>query len=81
MRGVVSTLILALTVILPILVMIYLCAKFKDLTDKTSKQNFNTLLLQIDKESRLRIFHPIFFFLRRFITAIVLVNLADNVVA
>ena len=72
--------ILALTVVVPVVVMIYLCAKFEDLTKKGSKQNFNALLLRLDKTSRLKIFLPTFYFCRRFVTAAVLVFWADNVV-
>lgn len=40
----------------PWIVLVYLCAKFKTLTSKVGKKSFNTLLLKVDKESRLRIF-------------------------
>ena len=41
--------------------------------DKTGKESFNTLLLKVDKEDRYRIFLPAFYFLRRFVTALLLV--------
>ena len=72
--------VLALTVIVPVVVMIYLCAKFDDLTDKDKKRSFNTLLLRIDKTSRLKVFMPTFYFFRRFFTAAVLVFWANQVV-
>ena len=72
--------VLALTVIVPVVVMIYLCAKFDELSDKDKKRSFNTLLLRIDKTSRLKVFMPTFYFCRRFFTAAVLIFWADEVV-
>ena len=68
-----SIMILAVTACVPILVLIYLCAKFDSLRDKEGKAKFNTLLLKVDKENRWRIFFPCFFFIRRFVTALLLV--------
>ena len=66
--------------IVPVVVMIYLCARFKELSDKKSRESFDTLLHRVDKSSRLRVFMPTFFFFRRFFTAVVLVFKADHVV-
>ena len=43
------------------------------MTDKQHKQNFNSLLLKVDKSGRQRIAMPAYFFFRRFMTAVVLV--------
>ena len=64
----------------PLVAMIYLCAKVKDLKDKQNKQSFNTLLLKVDKERYMSILLPIFFFLRRLMTAMILVLGAELVV-
>mmetsp|Transcript_3910 Transcript_3910/g.4624 ORF Transcript_3910/g.4624 Transcript_3910/m.4624 type:complete len:328 (-) Transcript_3910:861-1844(-) len=66
-------LILSVSVFIPFMVMIYLCARFDSLKDKAGKEQFNTLLLKLDKEDRWRIFLPSFFFFRRFATGCVLV--------
>lgn len=66
-------LILVITSIIPLFITIFLCTKFDSLKEKQGKENFNTLLLKVDKEDRMRIFLPAFFFFRRFATALVLV--------
>ena len=79
-KVILATLILALVVMFPLVAMIYLCAKFKDLRDKQIKQSFNTLVLKVDKERYMAILLPIFFFLRRLATAMILLLGADFVV-
>ena len=71
--GIVALLVITFTIFIPLSVLFYLCSKFNQLQDKEQKQNFNTLLLKVDKEDRWRIFLPCFFFFRRFMTAIILV--------
>jgi len=75
---IIATLVLAVCVIVPVIIMIYLCAQFKELTDKKHKQNFNSLLLKVDKASRTRIAIPAFFFIRRFVTALVLAFVSNE---
>jgi len=45
---------------------------------KEAKQNFNTLVLKLDKAKRIRIITPIFFFIRRFATAVMLTVELDS---
>ena len=73
LKSLCALLVLTFTVFLPWLLLIWLCAKFDKLRDKETKANFNTLLLKVDKEDRMRIFLPCFYFFRRFATAILLV--------
>jgi len=71
--GILALLVITFTFFIPLSVLFYLCSKFNSLTDKQAKQNFNTLLLKVDKEDRWRIFLPCFYFIRRFATSVILV--------
>jgi len=46
--------------------------RFEILKIKEAKQSFNTLLLHIDKASKVRVANPAYFFIRRLLTAILL---------
>ena len=72
-RGMVALLVIILMFFIPLCILFYLCSKFDQLKEKESKRNFNTLLLKINKEDRWRIFLPCFFFIRRFMTAFMIV--------
>ena len=78
LQSIIAMLILAVTVLMPWFVLFYLCAKFDKLKLKEGKQNFNTLLLKVDKEDRWRIFLPCFYFFRRFVTSLTLVLAASD---
>ena len=68
-----ALMVLAVTALVPVLLLIYLCAKFENLKEKKGKEKFNTLLLKVDKEDRWRIFMPCFFFIRRYATGLMIV--------
>jgi hypothetical protein len=72
-KFVISLLVLSLMILLPFLLLTYLCSIFDKLGDKELKRGMSTLLMKMDKSSRSRIFLPILFFIRRLVYAIVLV--------
>jgi len=57
-----------LSVVLPVFFFAWLMRKFPLLKEKAGKAKFNTLVLKIDKGSRWRVIHPMFFFGRRMLT-------------
>ena len=72
-RSLVALLVLLVTFFIPLSLLFYLFAKFDQLQTKEGKEKLNSLLLKVDKGSRIRIFLPCFFFFRRFATAVILV--------
>jgi len=72
MANVVSIFILVASVIIPTIFGILICKRFPFFAIKEAKQNFNALVLKLDKAKRMRIITPHFFFIRRFITAVML---------
>ena len=65
--------ILILTFALPIIIVTLLFLKFDKLKEKKFKTRFNSLLLKIDKGTKWRVFNPVFFFVRRWLFALILV--------
>jgi hypothetical protein len=60
--------IFVISVVLPVFFLAVLLRKFPLLKEKAGKSKFNTLVLKLDKGSRWRIIHPMFFFGRRLLT-------------
>ena len=72
-KFVVSLLVLSLMILLPFLLLTYLCSIFDHLHDKELRRSIGNLLMKMDKSNRTRIFLPILYFIRRLVYAIVLV--------
>lgn len=67
-----------LSVVLPVFFLAVLLRKFPVMKEKAGKSRFNSLVLKIDKASRWRIIHPMFYFGRRILTAALLTLPIDN---
>lgn len=70
-RSIVALFVLTLTFFLPWLVVFFLCIKFNK--PKEERTSFSTVLLLVDRENRSRIFLPCYYFLRRLISALLIV--------
>lgn len=68
----ISYIIFVINIILPVGLIALLFRRFEILKIKEAKQNFNTLLLKIDKQAKIRVGNAAYFFLRRIITAVLL---------
>jgi len=69
---------LSFTFIAPILIMLFLCTRFDKLQSKTFREKFNTILLKVDKGTRMRLAAPLFFFSRRWVFSLILVMSLDS---
>jgi len=78
MANIASMVIIVASVIVPFMLTVLICRRFPFFKIKEAKQNFNTLVLKLDKGARLRILSPIFFFIRRFATAVMLTVPLDS---
>jgi hypothetical protein len=78
MANIASYCILVGSVIIPFMFSLLICKRFPHFKIKESKKAFNTLILNLDKGRRLRIISPIFFFIRRFVTAVMLTVPLDS---
>lgn len=78
MANIASYVILVGSVVIPFLLSVLICNRFPYFKVKESKASFNTLIVKLDKGRRLRIISPIFFFIRRFATAVMLTVPLDS---
>jgi len=69
---VLSYVLFVVNIVLPVLLITIIFRRFEILKIKEAKQSFNTLLLHIDKASKVRVANPAFFFFRRLMTAILM---------
>jgi len=69
---VLSYVLFVVNIVLPVLLITIIFRRFEILKIKEAKQSFNTLLLQIDKASKVRVANPAYFFFRRLLTAILM---------
>ena len=70
-RSIIALFVLTLTFFLPWLVVFFLCIKFEK--PKEERTSFSTVLLLVDRENRSRIFLPCYYFLRRLVSALLIV--------
>lgn len=68
----ISYIIFVINIILPVGLIALVFRRFEILKIKEAKQSFNTLLLKIDKQAKIRVGNAAYFFLRRIITAVLL---------
>ena len=73
-----SYVLFVVNIVMPVFLITVIYRRFEILKIKEAKQSFNTLLLQIDKNSKMRVANPAYFFLRRLITAVLLTLPIDN---
>jgi len=69
---VLSYVLFVINIVMPVFLITIIYRRFEILKIKEAKQSFNSLLLQIDKASKVRVVNPAYFFFRRLITAILL---------
>ena len=67
-----SYIVFVVNIVTPVILITLIFRRFELLKQKTAKQSFNTLLLRIDKSSKVRVIVPAYFFLRRCLTACLL---------
>ena len=67
-----------ISVVVPVFFLAVLLRKFPLLREKAGKSKFSTLVLKIDKASKWRIIHMMFYFGRRLLTAALLTLPIDN---
>jgi hypothetical protein len=67
-----------INIVLPVILVTIIYRRFDILKIKDAKQSFNTLLLRIDKNSKVRVVVPAYFFVRRCLTACLLTLQIDN---
>lgn len=67
-----------INIVLPVILVTTIYRRFDILKIKDAKQSFNTLLLRIDKNSKVRVVVPAYFFVRRCLTACLLTLQIDN---
>ena len=67
-----------INIVLPVILITTIYRRFDILKIKEAKQSFNTLLLRIDKNSKIRVVVPAYFFTRRCLTACLLTLPIDN---
>jgi len=67
-----------INIVMPVILITTIYRRFDILKIKEAKQSFNTLLLRLDKASKVRIVVPAYFFLRRCLTACLLTLPIDN---
>jgi signal transduction histidine kinase len=73
-----SYVLFVVNIVLPVFLLTVIYRRFEILKIKEAKQSFNTMLLQIDKASKIRVANPAYFFFRRLMTAILLTLPIDN---
>ena len=73
-----SYVLFVVNIVMPVFLITVIYRRFEILKIKEAKQSFNTLLLQIDKNSKMRVANPAYFFLRRLITAVLITLPIDN---
>jgi hypothetical protein len=73
-----SYVIFVINIVVPVILITTIYRRFDILKIKDAKQSFNTLLLRIDKASKIRVSVPAYFFLRRCLTACLLTLPIDN---
>lgn len=67
-----SYVVFVINIVLPVVLISTIYRRFDILKIKDAKQSFNTLLLRLDKNSKIRIIVPAYFFIRRCLTACLL---------
>lgn len=73
-----SYVVFVINIVLPVILVTTIYRRFDILKIKEAKQSFNTLLLRIDKNSKVRVVVPAYFFLRRCLTACLLTLPINN---
>lgn len=73
-----SYIIFIVNIVTPFILVTLIFRRFELLKQKTAKQAFNTLLLRIDKAQKIRVIVPMYFFLRRCLTACLLTLPINN---
>jgi len=73
-----SYVVFVINIVLPVVLISTIFRRFDILKIKDAKQSFNTLLLRLDKNSKIRIIVPAYFFIRRCLTACLLTLQIDN---
>lgn len=73
-----SYVLFVVNIVLPVILITTIYRRFDILKIKEAKQSFNTLLLRLDKASKVRIVVPAYFFFRRCMTACLLTLPIDN---
>jgi len=73
-----SYVIFVINIVVPVVLITTIYRRFDILKIKDAKQSFNTLLLRIDKASKIRVTVPAYFFLRRCLTACLLTLPIEN---
>jgi len=73
-----SYVLFVINIVLPVILVTTIYRRFDILKIKEAKQSFNTLLLRIDKNSKIRVVVPAYFFTRRCLTACLLTLPIDN---
>lgn len=68
----ISYIIFVINIILPVGLIALVFRRFEILKIKEAKQSFNTLLLKIDKQAKIRVGNAAYFFFRRIVTAVLL---------
>jgi len=69
MATIASYVIFSFSVVVPIFLITVVCRRYEVMKIKHAKESFNTLVLNIDKQSRWRLIVPGYFFFRRLLTA------------
>jgi hypothetical protein len=73
-----SYILFVVNIVAPVILITLIYRRFDILKIKEAKQSFNTLLLRLDKASKVRVAVPAYFFLRRCLTACLLTLPIDN---
>lgn len=73
-----SYVVFVINIVMPVILITTIYRRFDILKIKEAKQSFNTLLLRLDKASKIRIVVPAYFFVRRCLTACLLTLPIDN---
>lgn len=68
----VSYVIFVINIVLPVFLITIVFRRFEILKIKEAKQSFNTLLLKLDKQAKIRVGNAAYFFIRRIVTAVLL---------
>jgi hypothetical protein len=75
---IISYFVLMINLVLPIILVALVFKRFEILKIKEAKQSFNTMIVRIDKNAKIRLIVPAYFFFRRLITACLLTLPIDN---
>ena len=73
-----SYVVFVINIVVPVILVTTIYRRFDILKIKEAKKSFNTLLLRIDKNSKVRVVVPAYFFARRCMTAVLLTMPIDH---